>query len=357
LTALKRILEKDRPGPYPENFTYDRSDIADYVEDWSAFRDLLADADMNGAVRGRVAAEVQEKLDRARVLANQMDATYTGFEQAHVGLPDNTLVNLAWAILDGDRAGVPFPVCSAEGGVEATVTSLAMRNRMASALDAYGLDDWVAIEEPSMAAQASVNGPRRRVRVRAGTMFSPRAADRLLAHEIGGHVLRWANSQHQPEAWVSVALGRTVPTEEGMAAWREVEFGLQTAEQLRIYAARVVAVDAARSEGLVDVARRILPYVDAQHAAEIAIRAKRGLLDPNGPGGQTKDWGYLAGLLTMAELAKHDAAALRLLAGVKWPIDDLALIMDLHQQGRIHLPERTPEVEKLGLQTLGETHP
>jgi hypothetical protein len=232
-----------------------------------------------------------------------------------------------------------------------TVSAAELRQRMQRALTAYGLDTWRAIVEPNMSAQASVNGPQRLARVRAGARFSAVSADRLLAHEIGGHVLRWANAWRQPEAWLAVPLGRGVPTEEGLAVWREVEFAVQSIDQLTVYAARVVAVDAAQRLGLAEVARLVSPYVGTRRATEIAIRTKRGLGDPNHPGGQTKDWGYLAGLATMADLAARDPAGLALLAGVKWPVEDLEVVADLRQQGRTIQPALLPDPDRLGLTT------
>jgi hypothetical protein len=351
LETLKQTLIEDAAGGYPTDFTYDRQSIADYCTKWTDFQELLSDTDMSEAVLARVAVEVEEKLNHAAALANGNDDIFSKLEQSQVGLPSHQLVDLASAILSGDLSAVPFDVCTTDESNQVLFTSAEMQVRMTAALAEYNLHDWSVVEDSHMTAQASVNGPLRRVRVRMGTRFAPHSANRLLAHEIGGHVLRWANSQRQPEEWASIPLGRTVPTEEGLAAWREVEFGLLAEKQLRVYAARVVAVDAAQREGLVDVARRILPYVGVQQAAEIAIRSKRGLFDPNGPGGQTKDWGYLAGLLTMAELAQNNISGLRLLAGVKWPVEDLPLVTELYEQGQIIPPEYLPEADRLGLQT------
>lgn len=351
LGALKRMLVERASGSYPRTFDYDRSQIVHYLADWAAFRTELDTADMDEAIRARVQAEIGEQCERADGLISWADDQYAAFEKSHTGTPERELVSIAQSILDGDLSQVPLELSFGDEAGEASITSSQMQACLSAALAAYDLDDWSAVEEPSMTARASVNGAKRRVRVRAGATFTPQEADRLLAHEVGGHVLRWANSQDQPEAWASIPLGQTVPTEEGMASWREVEFAVQSEQQLRIFAARVVAVDAARSEGIADVARRVLPYVGAKDAAEISMRAKRGLRDPNAPGGQTKDWGYLAGLLEMAKLAKDSPETLQLMAGVKWPMKDAPLVMELHRQGRIHLPTRLPEAAKLGLVT------
>lgn len=349
LGRLSAWLADGAAGSYLTGFDFDRSEVAAYAADWEGFLASLGDADIDDALRLRVQTEVEDKLRRAAALAADDDAGYSEFERTQVGLPQAELVQLAREILDGDLSGLPFPMPPDAPDAEPVVTSSELRDRMSAALTAYNLADWTAIEDPNMTARASVNGPRRRIRVRAGTVFTPRDADRLLAHEVGGHVLRWANSQGQPEAWASVPLGRTVATEEGLAAWREVEFGLITKQQLRVYAARVVAVDAAQREGIAAVAGLLLPHVGVQQAAEIAVRVKRGLHDPNRPGGQTKDWGYLDGLLGICRLAGESPQTLTLMAGVKWPLEDVPLVTELHARGRLVMPTRLPDATKLGL--------
>lgn len=358
LSRLAELLADDTTDRYPGRLDFDRSDTAAYLADWEGFLASLGDADLPDALRRRVQSEVADKLEQAAVLARDDDAGYAEFERTRVGLPDAELIRLAQSILDGDLSGLPFSLPPGTPDTAPVVTSPELRDRMSAALSAYDLADWTAIEEADMTAQASVNGPLRRIRVRAGTAFTPRDADRLLAHEVGGHVLRWANSQAQPEAWASIPLGRTVATEEGMAAWREVQFGLITERRLRIYATRVVAVDAAQREGVVGVARHLLPHVGLQSAAEIAIRVKRGLRDPNKPGGQTKDWGYLDGLLRVCRLAGESPDTVALMAGVKWPLEDARLVTELHQQGHLLMPTRLPDARKLGLLTIPVTaHP
>jgi hypothetical protein len=96
----------------------------------------------------------------------------------------------------------------------------------------------------------------------------------------------------------------------------------------------------------------VAPYVGIKAGAEIAVRTKRGLLDPNAPGGQTKDWGYLAGLLAMSDLAVSDPGGLRLMAGVKWPLEDADLVTQLARKGRVLPPSRLPDAGKLGLSTI-----
>jgi hypothetical protein len=80
----------------------------------------------------------------------------------------------------------------------------------------------------------------------------------------------------------------------------------------------------------------------------IAIRVKRGLVDPNSPGGLTKDHGYLTGLELVEELAT-DPAKVRLLYATKWPVDMLAVAEDLAQVGALRFPSLAPCTVLLGV--------
>lgn len=73
-----------------------------------------------------------------------------------------------------------------------------------------------------------------------------------------------------------------------------------------------------------------------ESAVDLAIRVKRGLRDPNRPGGATKDHGYLSGLLKLRQMPADDVAALR---ATKWPIVMLPVIRELFDEGVLHNPE------------------
>lgn len=79
-------------------------------------------------------------------------------------------------------------------------------------------------------------------------------------------------------------------------------------------------MESARTKGLLGVGRELAPLVGPRTAAEIAMRVKRGLSNPNAPGGLTKDHGYLSGLRVLERL---DADSIGLLRSVRWPIGAL----------------------------------
>jgi hypothetical protein len=158
---------------------------------------------------------------------------------------------------------------------------------------------------------------------------------RLVVHEIGGHVLRWENARTQPEPLLSIPLGNTTATEEGLAVLLEEETGVIDDRQMSIYGARVIGVTLSLELGIVDVGRHLAGIVGPEAAAEIALRCKRGLPDPNQPGGPSKDHGYLTGYLTVRKL---DPSAVRMLRSVKWPTDRLPEIQHLAEQN-LWMPE------------------
>jgi hypothetical protein len=270
---------------------------------------------------------VNSHLDRAErhlaAVAARDDGALTDWALANAGLPSRSTLDEAHRILERSTADERAPE---------TLTSEHVADAMRAAIADVGADGWTVQIFDQMAAQCSVNGPRRRLRVRTGLAVSGAKLRRLVVHEVGGHVLRWENSRRQAEELLSIPLGETVATEEGLAALLESRLGLLTEDQLRVYAARVVAVDSASSQGIVRVARDLLNVVGEEDAVEIAVRVKRGLIDPNRPGGPTKDHGYLSGLRLLWALPASDLGLLR---AVKWPLEALPVLRELKVAGRL----------------------
>jgi hypothetical protein len=286
--------------------------------------------------------DVSRGIAFIRGLQSGEDQVYAQAQVDLNGLPTPELLDTAWAAV---RSDVPSASLMGEG----TVTSIALLDRIELVLKNFGLNDWTVVGESNMSAKASVNGVKKRVRVRNGEKFSARTADRLIAHEVGGHVLRWANSELQPEPWAVIPIGFTVATEEGLAVCREAEYDLIDPDQMRVYAARCVAVSIGAAAGIMDVITTIEPYVNLRDAVDIAIRVKRGLRDPNLPGGRTKDWAYLGGFVETNALRKQRPDDYALLCAVKWPLAHLEVIQELAAAGRLHRPLLVPSEERLKL--------
>lgn len=282
-------------------------------------------------------AMIEQILTHVEVLKRRDDAELTRWEHAHHGVPTRFDIAQAQEILAStihDEAETP------------TVDSESAARHMQHALD-HHCDGWAVEINAEMAAGASVVGARSVVKVRAGQLLTVAQVNRLTVHEIGGHVLRWVNSSHQPEPLASIPLVNAIATEEGLAALLEEQLGVSSATQGRIYASRTLAVDLAQHEPVLSVARHLAPHVGPEKAIDIAIRTKRGLLDPNNPGGPTNDAAYLKGLLHLRRLATDDPAAVTLLRATKWPWELLPLMRELTDQGTLHGPTVLPDADHL----------
>lgn len=319
-----RVTELIHSGreAYPEPFEYP-------IVDADAVRALCDDVDKSAvdiespSSLLRVGAHVNRVRRLVGSLAGDDDTEWAVTASELYGLPTRET-----------RAAATRLLSAPEDHAEPHPRPPDLRGMVESALGAYGLG-WQVKVSRSMAAKMSVSGPTNTVRIREGVEVSPLQARRLVVHEIGGHVLRWENSRRQEDPLLAVALGDTTPTEEGLAVLLEQEFGLHDVHQLRVYAARVLAVDLAQERGVIGVARHLAPLVGAASAAEIAVRVKRGLRDPNAPGGLTKDHGYLSGLLAVQGQRPE---TIELLRSVKWPIDALADLAARRARGELAAP-------------------
>lgn len=291
-------------------------------------------------------AQLQRSLNTVNEIRRREDASFTRWSVSNFGTPTAVTQEYAARILadhpqGADRAPEPELRSSYSGDDAAAL--------IRAALDNYGLEDWRVKVRPSMAARMSVLTSRRTVSIDDSSQFSSAELVRLLVHEVGTHVLRAANSWSQPLSTACIGLGDSVPTEEGLATWNENEFGVSQPFNWLQYACRVLAVGSAASHGVVEVARELEPILGVDAAASIAIRVKRGLRDPNAPGGFTKDHGYLTGYLSVTEHLKNRPADYSLLMSTKWPLELLPLAQDLLAEGVLTDAGLRPDREKLGL--------
>ena len=127
----------------------------------------------------------------------------------------------------------------------------------------------------------------------------------LLAHEVGTHVLTYANGCAQPLGLLHHGLAGYQDLQEGLAVLGEWLVGGLTAGRFRILAARVIGARAlAGGSEFVETFRTIREHTGLSDRAAfgVALRLHRG-------GGLTKDMVYLRGLRDLlAHLAQTDDA-------------------------------------------------
>ncbi|HZK04719.1 MAG TPA: tyrosine/phenylalanine carboxypeptidase domain-containing protein [Actinomycetaceae bacterium] len=331
-TQLADRVRRGDGSPYPERIEFGDPG---FERTRAAAGEALAVATrLPDELRELVESETERTLEYTAAIASRRDDAITSWSLRHDGLPDDATIAEARRIL---ALGLPEPEPEPE---PEPVTVDTVTACFRDALSRHGLDDWRVSIEENMAARMSVLGSRNLVKIRSDIAVSRRELQRLEAHEVGGHVLRWANARQQPESLAAFAFGSTVATEEGLAALREEECGLSSPHTLHTYALRVVGVVAAQDKDLTGLAFVLSEYTDPDSAAELALRIRRGIGDPRRPGGMTKDHGYLTGLLTLREMPADDILLLR---GVKWAMEHLDLVRRLAAIGRISVPLREYE--------------
>ncbi len=343
--ALTRALAAG-DQEYPARFEYRVPALEAYLADLDSIHDRARSIVGDNRLYMLVDRHLVD-LRRSALAAVGGDALFTEVRVELDGLPDEQLTARALTILKQRTPRV--------GTVTATVEADIAADFFRHALRYFTLPEWTVQVSADMTGSMSVNGPLQRVRVRAGATFSRQQLSRLLAHEIGGHVLRWANSTAQEEALAQLPAGRTVPTEEGRAAWFEHQLGVSDSQVVRTYAARVLGVHLSQGAGILAVARALSEQVPPDAAIEIALRCKRGMRDPNNPGGPTKDWSYLGGMELIDRLARQDPEGLAALNVVKWSAEYVELAGALLQEGRLTPPRRKMSPEDFAelLSSLG----
>lgn len=170
--------------------------------------------------------------------------------------------------------------------------------RLRASVDAFFRDDPVRVVVDHTLPSKAVAGSKR-IRLRAGAMFSELDLNQLLEHEAYIHTATILNGRYQSNLR-SLGLGapRTTRSQEGLATLAELMTMSMDIMRLRRLAIRVIAVQAALDGGdFIDVFREFLGSGQTEEESfQSAQRIFRGG-DVRGGVAFTKDSGYLRGLL------------------------------------------------------------
>lgn len=298
--------------------------------------------------------EITRQLTASTAMRSHSHERITEETADRFGRPSEDLLLTAKRILDE----VPAYTSDAPHAASAT------KERVEAALGTGGFDGWRVVASKSMQAKMAVRSRDRRIRISSHATFSDAEIDRLIAHEIGTHVLRYEQGLRQPLSLLAIPLGVAEPTEEGLAVFNEARMGLLQDADLRKYALRVVAADVALRGSFSEVVEALLPHTDAGAAVDIAIRAKRGFRHVDQPGAHLKDIAYLKGYLEMVRRQRRDPEAYDLLMSVKQPAANLPLVRELWEDGQLlrwplargEQDERLPGPDRVWRHPDGDAH-
>ena len=172
--------------------------------------------------------------------------------------------------------------------------------------------------------------------VSSATRIRASRVEALIHHEVGTHLLTYANGRFQPIGLMASGLAGYEETQEGLAVLAEYLVGGLSRFRLRQLAARVVAVRRMLDgESFADVHGAIVEQGFTPGSAfTTTMRVFRS-------GGLTKDAIYLRGLLDVLRHVR-DAADLDLLWLGKFGLSQLPLVTELVNRGVLYRPRLRP---------------
>lgn len=168
----------------------------------------------------------------------------------------------------------------------------------------FGPDRISIVLDANLAAKAIAGS--RRIRLRAGALFSELDKQQLLQHEAFVHVATAQNGANQPNL-KSLGLGapRTTQTQEGIATLAELFTGSMDINRLRRVALRALAVQQALDGA--DFIEVFEGFVNAGQSPQESFRSTQRIFrgaDLHGGSAFTKDAAYLTGLLGVHTLLR-----------------------------------------------------
>lgn len=172
-----------------------------------------------------------------------------------------------------------------------------------------------------------------RMLVPSAAVFRSSRINALVHHEVGTHVVTFANGARQPLKLLAVGLPDYEETQEGLAVLSEYVVGGLDPQRLRLLAARVLAVkhllDGADFLELFKELHESIGF-PARMAWGVTIRVARS-------GGLTKDVIYLRGISRMLEFAAERKDLTPLLVG-KLSLEHVPLVEELLDRGFLERP-------------------
>jgi uncharacterized protein (TIGR02421 family) len=163
--------------------------------------------------------------------------------------------------------------------------------------------------------------------------FRSKRVQPLIQHEIGTHVITYANGAVQPLGLLAVGLPGYEEAQEGLAVISEFAVGGLDPLRLRLLAARVVAVHL-----MLEGADFLEIFGELHERLELAPRTAWGVtIRVSRSGGSTKDVIYLRGLARVLEFLEQRRDVTPLLVG-KLSLDHVPLIDELLERGFLSPP-------------------
>ncbi len=154
---------------------------------------------------------------------------------------------------------------------------------------------WEVIIAETLSSKVAVDSEKRIIYINGKVKFTDNDIHRLIVHEINTHVVRSENGYRQAYMIFQNGFPNSTETEEGLAIYNEDINHVLDIQAFRLYAGRVIAVDACMNKSFYEIFEKLSVHFSEYESLRIVSRVKRGLKDTSENGGFTKDYVYLNG--------------------------------------------------------------
>ncbi len=268
----------------------------------AALEALMARCDREHPLQRMLWKTARSYLEAARMLEGAGTPEFTRCSIALYGRPDDAYRTQSVTGLDAAEfflrttddllGGHAVPPAVAD------IPAEVLAERLRRAVDDFFTDDPVeVVVDPTLSSKAIAGS--KRIRVRAGALFTELDLAQLLNHEALVHTLTMVNGKRQPHVrCLGLGAPRTTRTQEGLAVFAELATLSIDVRRLRRVALRVRALHhALEGADFVEVFR---VFLDAGQSEEESYQSAQRVFrggDVRGGVAFTKDCVYLKGLL------------------------------------------------------------
>jgi hypothetical protein len=167
--------------------------------------------------------------------------------------------------------------------------------------------DDITINYVKLASKVNIEPFHQTIQINKNEIFTTLDIERLKAHEIGVHYMRYYNARKFGIKLFEIGTEGYLETEEGLAAYNEYDKGVLSKAQMFVYAGRVLATNYCTSKSFYEIYNILKSYnFSNKNAFSITFRAKRNLCDTSQKGGFTKDFVYFKGFEKIKKFAKNN---------------------------------------------------
>ena len=202
---------------------------------------------------------------------------------------------------------------------------------------------WSVVLNNRIVSKISVSGRDRTIYVNSALNYTAAEIQRLRVHEVEVHVYRGANGDRQPFRMFREGLGGYDEAEEGLAVMAEDVSGCLEIDtrQIKLYAARCLAVSLAIEGSFYDVFEGLGEFFPEYLAYRLAERVKRGIRDTSSGGAFTKGAHYVSGYRKLREYIANGGNLSNLYVG-KVGLADIPDVEILIEEGVLERPKFMP---------------